>query len=231
MRDFFQGENFVKAFRLSSICLLLLTPNLAWKYFISYSEYVEKTLFHDEVFPRFLTDLFLIWVAVQISATAGYAWSRRPRLIGMAGWSDVLSNLKLILILGIVISTVEAVFFDFWLLRPLFRMYPRNPFTSFAYVAEEVLFRFGILAIAFRLTRSISASVLIAAVFNIGAGLRAVYFGDASPPIGLVSVAVIKSFALSILFGYLYVKKGLLPTMTVRFIIGLKFAVYAFISF
>ncbi len=108
MRDFLQGENFVKGLKLSAVCLILFIPNLAWKYFISYSDYVQRALVPGRGLSRFVVDLFMIWIAMQISATAGYAWSKGPRLVGAGDWNDVWSNLKLILLLGIVISAVEA---------------------------------------------------------------------------------------------------------------------------
>ena len=231
MRDFLQGGNFSKGLKLSAACLVLFIPNLAWKYFIGYSDYVQRILLPGERLSRFVVDIFMIWVAMQISATAGYAWAKGPRLAGAGNWNDLRSNLKLILILGIAISAVEAVFFDFWILRPFFKAVPRNPFTSCAYVVEELICRFGILIITYRLTGSITASVLAAAVFNVGAGLQTVYFAGARPAIGLVSVAAAKAFVLAVFFGYFFARKGLLPTMALRFIIGLKFAVYAFIDF
>jgi len=231
MRDFLQGENFVKGLKLSILCLILLLPNLLWKYFVGYSDYMKRVLSPDKVLSIFTKDIFMIWVSMQISATAGYAWSKRPHLAGTGGWDNVRSDLKLILFLGITISALEAIFFDFWLLRPFFRALPRNPFTSSVYVVEEVICRFGILVIAFRLTRSITASVLVAAVFNVAVGLRTVYFGGAVPPPGLVAIAATKSFLLAVFYGYFFVKKGLFSTMTMRFVIGLKFAVYTFINF
>lgn len=231
MRDFLQGQNFVKGVKLSFVCLILLIPNILWGYNKTYVERVKEMLEPGNVVPRMVADIFFIWVAMQISATAGYAWAKRPWLAGTGTWGELKKNLWLAVLLGIGIAAVETVVFDKWLLRPLFDMFGKNPFMSGRYVAEELIFRFGIMSIAFRLTQSTPMAVGISAVFNIVLALEGSLSTDVVLPTGLLAIALAKGTALAVFFGWFCAKKGLFADMALRFIIGLKFAIYAFAAF
>jgi hypothetical protein len=227
MRDFLQGDNFYKGLLLSTICFLLLVPSILWGYL---SEHARVVIEPGMLKARIFADTFLIWVAMQISATAGFAWAIKLGLAGFEKWSEFKKNLFLAIAIGLGIAVIEAIIFDMWLLKPMVKMSSANPFMSGKNVVEELILRFGIMTMAFRLVRKTWVAIFIAALFNVMMAVEGTISLKVTPPTGLMAIAIVKISLLSLLYGYLCARKGLLSDMTVRFVAGMKFLVYFLIK-
>jgi hypothetical protein len=226
VRDFLRGDNFVKGLWLSLICLLLVIPYILWAYYVSSAGYVEKNLPPEKIVPFLILDIFKIWVAMQISATAGYAWAKKPWLAGAGSLNDFMRSIPLIIFLGIGIAAVEILIFDFRLLKPLMQLEPLNPFLSGRYVTQELILRFGIMSIAFRLIKSIPIAIIISAVFDALLMLEGVLSTGIIVPKGLLAIGLAKGTILAVFYGYLCAKRGLIADMSVRFVVGMKVFIY-----
>lgn len=226
MRDFLQGDNFRKGLWLSLICLLLVIPYILWAYYVSSAEYVGKTLAEEKVRSYLFLDIFKIWVAMQISATAGYAWAKKPWLTGAGSLNEYAKSIPLIVFFGIGIAAIEILVFDFRLLATLMKIEAVNPFLSGRYVAQELILRFGIMSIAFRLLRSVPVAIIISAVFDCVLMLEGALSLDVPLPNGLLAIALSKGTVMALFYGYLCAKRGLIADMSVRFLVGMKVFVY-----
>lgn len=229
MRDFLQGDNFYRGLALSLICLVLVTPYILWAYYVSSVEYVSKELPKEKVPAFLLLDIFKIWVAMQISATAGFAWAKKPHLAGIGTTKGYIKSLPLIFILGIGIGAIEIFVFDFRLLKPLMKIEAVNPFISGRYVAQELILRFGIMSIAFRLLKSVPLAIIISAVFDAGLMLEGALAMKISLPPGLLAIAISKGAIMALFYGYICSKRGIIVDMSVRFLVGMKAFVYLLI--
>ena len=226
MRDFLQGDNFYKGLVLSLICLVLVTPYILWAYYVSSAEYVGRTLDKEKIPAYLVLDIFKIWVAMQISATAGYAWAKKPHLKGAGSFKDYKKSIPLIILLGIGIGAIEILVFDFRLLKPLMKIEAVNPFLSGRYVAQELILRFGIMSIAFRLLKSVSLAIIISALFDAVLMLEGALSMKISLPPGLLAIAIFKGTIMAVFYGYICAKRGLFADMSVRFLVGMKAIVF-----
>ena len=120
---------------------------------------------------------------------------------------------------------------DVALYKPLLAS-KRNPFQPlFLGAFEEVICRWGIFAIAFRLSRRIWVSVLTSALFNVLLAVNALvklmpHMEVEVPAWQLAAIVAIK-FALAVGYAVFYVRKGLLSTMALRFVAALPTPVLA----
>ena len=93
---------------------------------------------------------------------------------------------------------------------------------------EEIVCRFGMLVIAFRLLRSVPLAILFSSLFNTALGLRAaVFVGFPLAFDWLILAVVAGKFSLACFFGYFFCQKGLLATVSLRFLMELKHVVLA----
>lgn len=112
-------------------------------------------------------------------------------------------------------------------------MYPKDIFTSATLVVQtvftkEVIFRFGLLTLAVGLFRGKhnTLAVILTALFAPALSLRQLLFVDyAFFDFHTVST-LIWSLSLNLLVGFIYVKKGLFSTMTVRMCVDLRYLIY-----
>ena len=125
---------------------------------------------------------------------------------------------------------IEVGIFDLWILRPALDMYPRNPLTSAEYVTEEVIYRFGIMAITFRLTRSVTAAVITAAFFNVASTIPGAFLEEPKASTAVMCGSAAKALVFATFYGFFCARKGLYSTVVLRMIVGLKFVAYAFLG-
>ena len=108
----------------------------------------------------------------------------------------------------------------------------RNPFLPpFVGLFEEVICRWGIFAIAFRLSNRIWVSVAVSALFNVLLAVNAMvrsmeHAQFVIEPWQVVAIMAVK-FVLAIGYAVFFVRKGLLSTMALRFVAALPAPVLA----
>ena len=223
MKDFLDSRNFFKGLRLAALSTLIVLPYQLYSYFVGYRGIIEKRFAQASIPALFVRDIFLLFVALLISSTAGFAWSKGKGLVGFGKWEGTKKDLKWLIPLGIALSVITAIVFDKNLFREFLEKFPKNPFAPFrSAFFEEVICRFGIFSIAYRLSRSISLSIVIAAVFNVAVALKGFYFIRPQVAADLFIAILAMKFGFALFLGYFYSKKGLISTMLLQFLIGLK---------
>jgi hypothetical protein len=224
VRDFVKEENVVRGLRLALVATLATALYLAYEYLVVRREFVEAQLGGASPAPRFALDVLGVFVALFISATAGFAWARGGRLAGFGTWRRLKRDLVLIVPLGAALAVLTFVVLEPTLYRPLLGR--RNPFQPvFVASFEEVICRWGIFAIAFRLSRRIWPSVLTSALFNAVVGtnamLRLAAHSDVSVPPWQFAAIIGVKLVLAAGYALFFVRKGLLSTMALRFVAAL----------
>ncbi len=235
MRDFLREDVFIKAAKLAAVCTAAIAPNMLDSYFFNpgYREVILSKVPQTAVPFLFLRDLALVFVSLMISAACGFAWSDGQKVAGFGALEGLKKNLKTVAILGVVLGAATALLFDLRLAKTFRKFYPENPLALVgiplrAGFYEEVICRFGILAIVFRLTRSPIAAIILSAGFNAVVGLTSATF--VGFPIGMdwqTATILANKFLVAVFFGYFYCKKGLMATIALRLIMESKHIVLA----
>ena len=229
MRDFFREGNLLRGLRLALMATLATALYLAYDYHVVHREFVEEHLGTADLSERFGLDVLGVFAALFISATAGFAWARGGQLVGFGSWRRVKRDLVLIVLIGAALAALTLFVLEPLLYKPLLTE-ERNPFQPLqGAFFEEVICRWGIFAIAFRLSRSIRAAVLMSAAFNVVVGLKFLrLFGEGVPAWQLAAIIAVK-LVLATGYALFYVRKGLLSTMGLRFVAALPAPILAVI--
>ncbi|MBN1916490.1 MAG: hypothetical protein JW889_01170 [Verrucomicrobia bacterium] len=221
MRRFLDTTNLFRGLVLALVATLASAVYLAYEYLVVQRGYVAEQLAGGAFAPRFTLDIVGAFVALFISATAGFAWANGRRLVGFGSWRRVRRDLALIVPIGAAIALLSALVLDRTLYKPLLTAV-RNPFKPLATALfEETICRWGILAIAFRLSRSVPVAVVLSAAFSVIVVLPVVQrHGATLETWALVAIIGIK-FLLAIGYAVFFAHKGLLSTMALRFVAAL----------
>ncbi len=231
MRRFVSGENLFRGLRLALVATLATALHMAYEYLVVRRGYVEARLGAAEITPRFMLDVLGVFVALFISATAGFAWARGRGLAGFGSWRRVRRDLALIVPIGAALAVLTLLLLEPLLYKPLLAG-KRNPFQPlFVGAFEEVICRWGIFAIAFRLSGRIWAGVLTSALFNVLLAVNGLvklieHMEEPVPAWQLAAIVAVK-FALAVGYALFYVRKGLLSTMALRFVAALPMPLLA----
>ena len=231
MRQFLKSENLFRGLRLALVATFASAVYLAYEYLAVRHDFVHKQLGGQAITPQFALDVAGVFVALFISATAGFAWARGPRLVGFGTWRRVRRDLPLIIGIGAALALLTLFVLDEALYKPLLAR-QRNPFQPpFIALFEETICRWGIFAIAYRLSRRIWVSVALSALFNVMLAVSAMdrLIVDSQLQVeawrfaAIVGVKVV----LAVGFAVFYVRKGLLSTMALRFVAALPAPILA----
>jgi hypothetical protein len=230
VRQFLDRRNLFRGLMLALVATCASAVYLAYEYLVVQRGYVSERLAGSALAPRFALDVAGVFVALFISATAGFAWTREGRLVGFGSWRRVRRDLVLILPLGAALALVGVFVLEPRLYAPLLPPL-RNPFKPLgAAFFEETVCRWGILAIALRLSRSVPVAVVVSAVFNVIVALPVIQMHGATLGAWQLAAIITVKFALAIGYAVFYVRKGLLSTMALRFVAALPSPVLALIG-
>jgi len=231
VRRFLSGKNLFHGLQLALVATLVTVLHMAYEYLVVRPEFVRAHLGAASITPRFALDLLGVFVALFISATAGFAWAKGRGLVGFGSWRRLKHDLPVILLIGAALAALTFLLLEPALYKPLLAS-KRNPFQPlFVGAFEEVICRWGIFAIAFRLSGRIWVSVLTSALFNVLLAVNALvkllpHMETEVAAWQLVAIIVVK-FALALGYALFYVRKGLLSMMALRFVAALPTPVLA----
>lgn len=237
MRDFLREDVLIKALKLAVIATAAVAPNMLDSYFHNpgYREAMLAWAKETSLPFLFARDLLLVFFALLVSSACGFAWSDGKKVAGFGTIEGLRKDLGMVVILGIALAVATAFLFDRGLTGDFPKLYPQNPVLVLAIPLrsaffEEVVCRFGMLVILFRLFRSVPAAIVLSAAFNASIGLKsAVFVGF---PVGLdwlTAIIIVSKLGVASFFGWFFCKKGLMATITLQFIIELKHMVLAFV--
>lgn len=238
MREFLREDILVKALKLAAVCTVAVTPNMLDCYFYNqgFRDVMLAKATESSLPFLFARDLVLVFFALVMSAACGFAWSDGKKVAGFGTTEGLRKNLKTLLLLGPALAVATVFLLDKGLTSAFPRLYPKSPIVALsiplrAAFFEEVVCRFGMLVILFRLLRSVLAAILLSAAFNVALGLKsAVFVGFPLRLDWLTAEILVTKLCLAVFFGYFFCKRGLMATIALRFIVDLKHIVLAIIS-
>jgi len=235
VRDFLREEVLVKALKLAAVCTIAVAPYVLDCYFYNpgYRRVMLARAAEGALPFLFARDLVLVFFALLISSAGGFAWSDGEKVAGFGTVEGLRKELKTILILGVALAVGTALLLDKGLIRNFPRLYPKSRAAALtiplrAAFFEEVVCRFGMLVIVFRLLRSVPVAILLSAAFDAAVGLKSAIFVNF--PLGfdwLTAGVVAAKLSLAAFYGYFFCRKGIMATMGLRFIVELKHVVLA----
>jgi len=235
VRDFLQEDVLVKALKFAAVATAAVAPNIVDCYFFNpgYREAILARATESSLPFLFARDLLLAFFALLVTSACGFAWSDGKKVAGFGTFGGLRKELKTLLILGPALAVTTAFLFDKGLTGGFQRLYPKSPMVALtiplrAAFFEEVVCRFGMLVILFRLLRSVPAAILLSSAFNAALGLKSAVFVGFPIRLDLLTAAILAAkLCLATFFGYFFCKKGLMATISLRFIMELKHVVLA----
>ena len=219
----------VKSLALA-ICSILFT--------LPYFHYLISVVQDAGRFPKVLnpwsllfTELFLLFILCLLSAMIGFSFSKRFELPGLGDQRCLIRSMPLILALGAIMMALSYFLFDryFFEISPL--SYPKDILylISFPFkgaFTEETILRFCLITLSVGLLKSKGAGVVL--VSCLGSILTIKYFHFFGIKFGLhylIITQLLLSFSANLLLGYLFVTRGLLCSMALKFLFGIKYVV------
>jgi hypothetical protein len=233
MKDLFNREAAGKGLILSQICVIASLPYLYYMYFIGMREIILKKFLPKHLPYLVLHDVWYIFIATFLCGLCGFAWSKRYGLCGLGSFVTLKANWIKLLIIGILIGTVSCLLFDrqFKLMAPYY--YPKNPICALFIPINAAFFietiRFGMVSLVQRLIKNYHFANFSIAVFLAIAGLKSFTFVGLDFNWTFLAIACfILTVLLNLVYGYIFIKKGLICAIFVHFIADLKFLILAF---
>jgi hypothetical protein len=177
--------------------------------------------------------LFLVCV---LSAMVGLAFAVRQGLPGLGDPSGILEEWKGLVLLGAVMAAVSLVAFDQWFIRIVPAAYPEDavvlatlPFKGA--LTEEVILRLCMVTLAVGATRRKWAGILIISLLAPLLTLKALqFYGPEGVPAAWVAVQIFLAFAAHGVLGFVFVTRGLLACMIVKFVFCLKYPAVSWLA-
>lgn len=181
------------------------------------------------------TELSLLFIICLFSAIVGFSFSKRLELPGFGDRSRLIHSIPLLLVLGVVMAALSYLLFDRYFLELSPVSYPKNllylisiPFKGA--FTEEVILRFCMVTLGVGLLKNrIAGVVLVSALGSIFTVKYFHYIGIGFALNYLFMIQLLLSFVANLILGYLFVTRGLLCSMALKFFFGTKYAVISWV--
>lgn len=221
-----------------SLALAIASTLFTLPYFhhlISEVSYRQRFPQSTDSFIILLTQLLLLFILTFLSAMVGFSFSSRYKLHGLGDPRALVSSLPLVVAGGAVITVLSYFFFDRFFFEISPASYPRDPLFLLSYpfkraFTDEIILRFCLVTIAVGLFKSKSAGVVLVSAFAAIATVK--YFHFIGLPVGLNAIFLTQlfiGFLANLLLGYLFVARGLLYSMSLGFIFGMKYLIMSWL--
>ncbi len=175
------------------------------------------------------TQLFLVFILCFLSAVIGFSFSTRFDLPRDISLGEIVRKIPLLLLLGGVMITVSYLLFDryFYEVSPI--SYPKDliyliTFPLKGAFADEVILRLCLVTICVGLLKNRGAAVVV--VSAISSLFTIKYFNFVGIEFGLNYLCItqlVLSFAANLVLGYFFVTRGLVYSMILKFLFGMKY--------
>ena len=181
------------------------------------------------------TQLFLLFIICFLSFLVGLVFTKRINLPGLGNRNNIVRSLPFLLIIGMALIGMSYFFFDrhFYQISPL--SYPKDllyliSFSLKGAFAEEIILRFGLLTLCVGLLKNRVAGVVLISVLASLFSIKYFRFIGVDLEISHLMInQVLLSFAANVILGYLFVTKGLIHAMVLKFIFSMKYATIAWV--
>lgn len=175
----------------------------------------------------------LFFLICLLSIMVGYGFKKRYRLPGFGRIDQWRRSLPSLLLIGLLVLLVSDLVFD----RYFAAVSPVPLPDSLLYLiaiplngtlADELILRFGLVTLGVGLCRNKHAGVALVSFFAAILTEKYFRFIGLGPDLHyLFAIRFVLAFAINFLLGYLFVTRGLLYSMTVRLILGLRYPLLA----
>ena len=177
------------------------------------------------------TELLLLFILSLLSAIVGFSFSEKFGLPGFGDPGSFKRSIPLLLALGTLMALVSYFLFDryFFKVSPL--SYPKDalylvslPFKGA--FTDEVILRLCLVTIGVGLLKRKGAGVVLAsAVASLFTIKYFLFMGITCGLNYLFVTQLLLSFTAHLLLGYLFVTRGLLYSMALKFLFGMKYVI------
>jgi len=180
-------------------------------------------------------DLVLLFTACLLSSVAGFSFSKKQQLPGFGDPRRLKENGPFFVVTGVMVGILTFLFFDrhFYYISP--ESYPRNTLYLIIYpfklaFANEVILRLGLVTIAVRLLRQRTGGVIavsgIATIFTMKYNR---FLGIDYSYNTLYITQFVISFLVNSILGYIFITRGLIHSMALHFLFGLRLPIVLWI--
>ena len=174
-------------------------------------------------------ELFLLFFVCLLASASGLIFTNRYDLPGFCKGKLTSLNVTLLIFIGAALVFLSYTIFDriFYLISP--QSYPKEivyiaTFPLKGAFVEEVILRFCMVTLAYGLLRQKIASVVVVSFFSSLFSLQYFkYIGEDLQANNLYIIQFLLSFTVNIILGYLFITKGLIHSMILKFILYLKY--------
>lgn len=179
------------------------------------------------------TEVVRLLLVVFLSCLIGLSWGKKVGLAGLGHWRDLQRNWQRIVFFGLVMGVLVYLFGDRYFLQMAPGFYPTElkyaifiPF--YAALVEEVFARFGVMTFFSKVFRNPHVgNVLAALIFAMGHVSLFKVAGIIYRLNYITACSFILNVGISLFFGYIYWRKGLVMAMGIHFIANLRYVVIA----
>jgi hypothetical protein len=201
-------------------------------YLLSFS--IESTTLMPDGATGFLAfEIFLVFLITLLSALVGFSFSDRYSLPGLGKPGDLIRSLPILALLGLLMVGVSYFLFDrsFYEISPA--SYPGYPGFLLTIplkgaLTDEIILRFCLVTIGVGLFKNSGFSVVfISAIASLLTIKYLQFFGIEFSFEYLPVALLVSSFVSNLLLGYLFVTRGLLFSMVLKFFLGFKYVLVA----
>lgn len=183
-----------------------------------------------------LSQLMLLFILTFLSAMVGFSFSARYQLQGLGDPRGLLSSLPVVLVSGGLMIMLSYFLFDRYFREISPVSYPTNLVFLLSYpfkkaFTDEIIIRFCLITIVVGLLKSKTAGVVIVSLFATIATIK--YFHFIGLKVGIDPIFInqfLIGFLANLFLGYLFVARGLLYSMCLGFLFGLKYLLMALLS-
>ena len=176
-----------------------------------------------------LTELFLLLIVCLLASTSGLVFASRYGLPGFWGRKPYPYDIMRLILIGGGIVYLSYILFDrhFYLISPL--SYPRGIVYLITLplkgaLTEEVILRLCMVTLVYGLLKKRFASIVVVSFLSSMFGLQYFkYIGVDLQAGNLFITQLLLSFTANFILGYLFITKGLVHSMIMKFILCMKY--------
>jgi len=217
----------VKSFALATACTIFTLPYFHYLTFVVLDKVGSSKGLPPNSF--LFTQLFLLFVVCLLSAVVGFSFSERFGLPGFGDHKRFFRSVPALLVIGGAVITLSCFLFD----RYFFEVSPVSYPKDFLYLmsiplkdafTEEVILRLCMVTLGVGLLKSKRGGVIF--VSAVAPLLTIKYFHFMGIEVGLNYLFITQlllSFVGNLVLGYLFVTHGLLYSMALKFLFGMKY--------
>lgn len=226
-----RGADMREVFKTSLALAILSTLfNVPYFYYLIFSAPRE---WH---FPKlinpvglFLTETLLVFIVCLLAAMVGLSFSKRFELPGFWDKQSFVHSIPFLLVLGAVMAAISYLFFD----RYFFQVSPFSYPSGLIYLillpfkgafTEEIILRLCLVTIGVGLLKSKIAGVILISILASFFTVKYFHFVDIEFGINYLTLTqFFLSFLSNLILGYLFVTRGLLYSMVLKYILGVRY--------